>query len=122
MRPWNSAGLAALATATCALADGMAVFTYCASFNIWCTSVSGVFTTDYGSYRVDANEGCRGTGVPGMTEFCVDWGNSRGHFRFGGQARRCMSKKHTMNIDGYGQCPTGSTCNLSAWEEVRCTW
>jgi hypothetical protein len=76
------------------------------------------FHTDFGSYEVDATEGCRGTGVPGMTEFCMDWTNTRGHFRFSGQNRRCIKK----NPAGDRYNCDWVACYHDIWPEVPCTW
>lgn len=79
------------------------------------------FHTDFGRYWVDAKEGCRGTGVPGMTEFCVDWGHTRGHFKFDHQDfRRCFQKNDKGE---YYDCGSPDRqCWRDTWPEVRCTW
>lgn len=79
----------ALALATTAAADSMTVSEY---WNAGISSRSGKFTTDFGTYDVNANDGCRTTKVPGMGELCVDVGSARGHFRYGGQNKRCMKR------------------------------
>ncbi|KAM5352991.1 hypothetical protein ACJ41O_005713 [Fusarium nematophilum] len=107
------ATLAALASG--AVADRMEVFTECGVGQ--CSSSNAFFYTDYGSYRVNANTGCRGTGVPGMVEFCVDWDRRRAHFRYGGQGKRCLLQRSET---AYG-CQYDA-CWKTTWEEVSCGW
>lgn len=64
-------------------ADRMEVFTSCGGFT--CSSSDAWFYIIYGTYKVNADKGYRGTSVPAMVEFCVDWDNRRAHFRFSGQ-------------------------------------
>lgn len=108
------ATLAALASG--AVADRMEVFTECAAFG-QCSSANAFFYTDYGTYRVDANTGCRGTSVPGMIEFCVDWDNRRAHFVYNGQNKRCLIQRSETV---YG-C-AAQQCWKTTWEEVGCSW
>ncbi|KAF4463631.1 hypothetical protein FALBO_9550 [Fusarium albosuccineum] len=105
--------LATLAT-TCA-ADRMVVYTKCGLTS--CNSRQAVFYTDWGTYDVNADEGCRGTSVPGMIAFCVDWGRKRGHFQYSGQNKRCMLMRA---MDPYG-CDWDH-CHKSTWEETTCNW
>jgi hypothetical protein len=110
--------LAALA-ATTASADRMTVNTQCPC-NICgsCDSRDATFFTDSGSYKVNANKGCRSTSVPKMTEFCVDWGKGRAHFRYSGQAnKRCLLMR--------SQAPYGCSadhCHRTEWEPATCSW
>ncbi|KAF4507731.1 hypothetical protein G6O67_004198 [Ophiocordyceps sinensis] len=78
-----------------------------------------VFYTSTSSYFVKGESGCRGTDVPGMTHFCVDWPRQRGHFRFHGQNKRCM--KQTFVSDWYA-CDDGHDCRVWVMEEAPCTW
>ncbi|KAK4124568.1 hypothetical protein N657DRAFT_644806 [Parathielavia appendiculata] len=79
----------------------------------------GYWYTAFGSYRIDANEGCRDPpDVPSMNTICMDWGNKRGHFYFDGQAKRCIR----MTSDTPFGCGPGATCAFSNWDEVSCTW
>jgi hypothetical protein len=111
-----------VASATTCLADGMRVVTVCTEFG-YCNSRRGTFQTDYGFYPVDANDGCRGTSVPGMVEFCVDWARQRGHFRFDHQSfKRCMRKASESNMSDPLICPTNNSCVESWWEETPCNW
>ncbi|KAH7311287.1 hypothetical protein B0I35DRAFT_411512 [Stachybotrys elegans] len=72
-----------------AYADRLETRSYCN--NIGVCNTSGWFYTDFGRYEVNANEGCRRTSVPGMTDFCMDWGKKRGHFKFSHQSsKRCL--------------------------------
>ncbi|KAG5807858.1 hypothetical protein H9Q74_007653 [Fusarium xylarioides] len=88
MRFDTAAILASLALT--ASADRMGVFTTCSGFT--CRSNNAWFHSDFGTYSVNAEKGCRGTSVPVMPKFCVDWDtdNRRTHFRFSGQGRRCI--------------------------------
>ncbi|KAF4953262.1 hypothetical protein FGADI_6128 [Fusarium gaditjirri] len=78
--------LASLALTTSA--NRKEVFTTCAGFTF--SSNEAWLYTDYGTYKFNAEKGCRATSVPAMVEFCVDWDNKRSHFRFSGQGKRCM--------------------------------
>ncbi|KAF5253891.1 hypothetical protein FANTH_1216 [Fusarium anthophilum] len=99
-------------------ADRMEVFTSCAAGS--CHSDDGIFYTDFGAYRVNANEGCRGTSVPAMTEFCMDWSNRRGHFRFSGQANKRCLVQDSENKVGCGS--DGTDCWKTTWKEIACYW
>ncbi|KAK2008151.1 hypothetical protein LZ32DRAFT_28590 [Colletotrichum eremochloae] len=102
--------------ATTSTADKMTVFTECGPFSL-CDSKNAMFYTDSGTYNVNANKGCRGTGVPGMTEFCVDWDKFRGHFKYDHQAKkRCLLMRERITHS----CPA-YRCDRSEWEEVSCT-
>lgn len=107
--------IASLATlAAVAAADTLFVTEICL---IGCTA-TGTFVTDYGRYTVNANEGCRSTSVPGMTDFCIDWGNQRGHFKFSHQNyKRCLVVTKTE----YVECGA-NTCWESIFSERPCTW
>jgi hypothetical protein len=100
-------------------ADYMRAFRPTASVCL-CQINESQFTTDYGTYHVDASDGCRSTGVPAMVDFCVDWPRQRGHFRFNGQGKRCMRWTSTSQFS----CNTifGDWCEVSMWTEVTCTW
>ena len=99
-------------------ADRLEVHTRCAPGS--CDSRSGIFYTDFGSYSVDANEGCRGTSVPGMTEFCMDWGRRRGHFRFSHQGnKRCLTQDSETK---YGCDDANVGCWKTTWRELPCNW
>ncbi|KAK1984176.1 hypothetical protein LZ30DRAFT_586804 [Colletotrichum cereale] len=103
------------ALATTSTADRMTVFTECGPFDI-CDNKNAMFYTDDGTYKVNANKGCRDTGVPGMTEMCVDWDKFRGHFKFSHQAnKRCLLMRERATYS----CPA-YRCDRSEWEEVRC--
>ncbi|KAH7224432.1 uncharacterized protein BKA55DRAFT_527597 [Fusarium redolens] len=95
-------------------ADRMEIFTKC---TLGCDSSDAFFYTDYGAYKVNANEGCRSTSVPGMVEFCVDWGKRRSHFRFSGQNKRCLIQD---SESAYG-CAYNS-CWKTTWKEISCHW
>ncbi|PVH79025.1 hypothetical protein DL98DRAFT_533383 [Cadophora sp. DSE1049] len=108
----------AVLTATGVLADSMQVWIYCYG---GCT-YDGRFHTAYGSFDVDAKDGCRGTSVTGMTEFCVDWPRKRGHFKFQNQDRRCMVQ--TVEEHGFDdpRCGVELDCWYAVMEERPCTW
>ncbi|PGH15255.1 hypothetical protein AJ80_05608 [Polytolypa hystricis UAMH7299] len=76
--------------------------------------------TGFGVYRVNAHDGCRDTDIPAMTSLCVDWDNSRGHFYFENQPRRCFTKTSTVRFTG-DDC-WGIECWRSEWYESPCTW
>ncbi|RGP64498.1 hypothetical protein FLONG3_9557 [Fusarium longipes] len=106
-----------MAMATTTIADRLEVRTNCLFGG--CDSSEGRFITDYAAYDVNANAGCRGTSVPGMTEFCMDWPNRRAHFRFSHQAnKRCL----IIDTDVKISCSGGWDCYRSTWKEVGCTW
>ncbi|OBS22853.1 hypothetical protein FPOA_09176 [Fusarium poae] len=103
--------------ATSVVADRLEVRTNCLFGG--CDSKEGTFFTDFASYSVDASAGCRGTGVPGMTEFCMDWPNKRAHFKFSHQSnKRCLR----MDTDEKISCSGGWDCFRSTWKEVGCNW
>lgn len=86
-----------------------------------CGLYYSTFVTDFGRYNVDAHNGCRGTSVPGMTEFCVDWPRSRGHFKFSHQSfKRCLVRESTVRFTGDGYW--GIECWRATWNERPCTW
>ncbi|RGP79798.1 hypothetical protein FLONG3_2112 [Fusarium longipes] len=97
-----------------AFADRMEVFTTC---NPFCDSGHGIFYTDYGTYNFNANEGCRTIPVPALTDFCIDWGKRRAHFRFSGQGKRCMIQDSENRL----AC-SASSCWKTTWKEVPCNW
>ncbi|KAM5346128.1 hypothetical protein ACJ41O_009133 [Fusarium nematophilum] len=114
MRFELTALLATLAT-TCA-ADRLVVYTFCNS-NWHCNSKDATFFTDFGSYPIDANEGCRKPYVPAMTELCMDWNRQRAHFRYEGQGKRCLRRGEMTE---YG-C-SSYACQKTEWYEVSCSW
>jgi hypothetical protein len=104
-----------MALAMTASADRMEVFTSCGPGN--CDSSDAIFYTDYGTYRVNANTGCRGTSVPAMVEFCVDWDNRRSHFRFSGQGKRCLVQDSQIVYGCHRR-----QCWKTTWREIPCNW
>ncbi|CEJ82403.1 hypothetical protein VHEMI02469 [[Torrubiella] hemipterigena] len=104
---------------TACTADQMSVNTECGGgFGIQdCDHRNGAFYTDYGTYGVDASDGCRATKVPSMTRLCVDWKNKRAHFTFSNQNKRCLLQRSSTP---YG-C-SADKCLHSEWDEVGCTW
>ncbi|KAH7188053.1 uncharacterized protein B0J16DRAFT_370073 [Fusarium flagelliforme] len=112
---FDTTALFALLATTCA-ADSMTVNTRCTATN--CNKKDARFFTDAGSYAVSGEDGCRGTGVPGMTDFCIDWSRGRGHFKYSHQSsKRCMLMRSEVV---YG-CDWHQ-CRRSEWAEVPCNW
>ena len=80
----------------------------------------GLWTTGYGTYPVNPEEGCRDPAdVPGLNSVCFDWGNKRAHFYFDNQNKRCLSQWHWADI---GPCVDNNYCSIQRWVEVPCTW
>lgn len=101
--------LFATLAALCA-ADSMAVTKRCTGSNC---SYLATFKTAYGSFGVDAAEGCGVTSVSGMVDFCVDWNKRGGHFRFGNQSsKRCMI---VVTESSPRQCGL-QTCKETTWD------
>ncbi|KAK4151560.1 hypothetical protein C8A00DRAFT_35811 [Chaetomidium leptoderma] len=105
-----------VALATTASADYLDVTVICVFGG--CNNV-GYFTTAHGTYQVNANDGCRGTSVPDMTEFCVDWKNGRAHFKFKGWTTKSCLKETKSDING---CGPMTTCGTSNFTPIKCTW
>lgn len=103
-----------LGLAATTLADRLIVSQYC---YLGCT-YPATFITDYGRYDVSAAEGCRGTPVPGMTEFCIDWRNARGHFRYSHQGNKRCLKEVRSDMESCGI----ASCSTIYFDEVPCTW
>ncbi|KAK3293065.1 uncharacterized protein B0H64DRAFT_376033 [Chaetomium fimeti] len=77
------------------------------------------FHTANGDYSIDADNGCRGTSVPDMIEFCADYARDRAHFKFKGwTTKSCL---HVTSSD-INTCGTGFTCGTMIFEPVKCTW
>ncbi|KAK4149010.1 hypothetical protein C8A00DRAFT_38410 [Chaetomidium leptoderma] len=105
-------GLAAMASA-----DSMAVSSNCNLYG-YCRR-SGQFTTANGVYSVDAAEGCRSTSVPGMIEFCVDWGRNRAHFKFQGwTGKSCLAVSSHKVLN----CGPTAYCAYTEFTPVKCSW
>ncbi|KAK4032145.1 hypothetical protein C8A01DRAFT_20748 [Parachaetomium inaequale] len=84
---------------------------------------TGIFVGGFGSYAVDASDGCRSnTGVPGMNTLCFGWSgfNRRGHFIFDGQAKRCFRMLDELGVSTNPGLPNGYL--LSQWAELACYW
>lgn len=101
--------------ATSGMADRMTIYEECSVTD--CIRRNSLFFTDFGTYNIDASNGCRGTSVPGMVEFCVDIPRNRAHFRFGNQNKRCMvlASKSSYPCEYY-------YCNRAEFVEVGCSW
>jgi hypothetical protein len=117
------AGFAPLATA-----DWLETTWACdAGFFVMCGASStpySHFHTDFGSYyfRAVSRSGCHSSPVPGMTEFCIDWKNSRAHFRFSHQNYpRCLRKNAAGDRFTGDSCPDPE-CWHDYWNEVPCDW
>lgn len=109
--------LSILAIVTAATADTLIVSSLCIENSC---NHSGTFVVEGGSYDVVA-DGCQATGIPGMIDFCVDWGNDRAHFQFDGQGRRCM-RLETIEFVGCSGDFASATCTTETFEETPCTW
>jgi hypothetical protein len=121
MRCPKTVGLLLAALAGKSAADNLAAYTVCYDL-FGCPQNDGAFITDFGAYRVDAGDGCHATDVPGMVEFCVDWGQARAHFRFSHQSdKRCLRVTAVLDLDN-DWCPTNSFCKYILFEEVGCNW
>jgi hypothetical protein len=115
--------LAVLVTlAATATADLMRVDTWCDPSH--CDSSTARWTSGFGEYYLNANEGCRDPpNVPSMTQLCVDWGNKRAHFYFEGQPRRCMRMTADYDWNAFANChDLVMQCRRSEWTEVSCNW
>ncbi|KAM7209868.1 hypothetical protein V8F06_014750 [Rhypophila decipiens] len=107
--------LAAASLASTATADAMATMTDAGGSNL------AVWYTDFGAYGVNANEGCRNPYIPGIYNFCVDWGNKRLHFNAEGQSKRCIKQIRSQHFSFCDQSG-GNRCDWQVWKEVDCTW
>lgn len=113
--------LAVLGLATTVTADAISVYSNCIPpGGAGCADHRGVFYTGYGGYPFDARDGCKSTGVPGMNEFCIDWTNLRGHFRFDGGGKRCFVQ--TFNRKDVPCTMSYWSCSFTTWVETGCTW
>jgi len=116
--------LAVLASlAASATADSMRVDTWCTLTQ--CNSGTARWDSAYGSYWLDANEGCRDPpNVPGMNSICMDWGNKRAHFFFDNQPKRCLRMTEDYEWNAFADCNRGlgPSCRRSIWSEVACNW
>jgi len=109
---------AALSLAATASADSMYVDHVCL---VTSCSAKGYFTTSFGTFEVNAKDGCRTSGVPYMNEFCIDEKRGRMHFRFNQQNKRCMK----VTSSDFEECNSGNswaTCSTDYYTEVPCTW
>src|SRR5690242_1143399 len=110
--------LAGLALATGAAADRILTTRRCRATG-GCTTDSGEwYNNNGGRFGVNANEGCRNPGVPGIYNVCMDWGNNRAHFDATGQNKRCLRKQGDFNQRFCGG-PIGAEnrCSQQWWEE-----
>jgi len=110
--------LAALGLATTAAAEHMYVDEYCAT--LLCNR-NGRFVTNWGEYRLDAADGCRGVPNSPIREICVDVRNERLHFFYtDGQPKRCMR----VTSSEWQTCTEfqWATCASEFWEEKPCDW
>lgn len=95
------------------------LFVHCGPYN----SPYSHFHTSQGSYYVESmSDGCHSTNVPGMTEFCIDWGNTRAHFKFAPQNQKRCLKKNPNGERFTGDSCTGLECWRDTWPEVPCSW
>ena len=115
MRLDLAARFAALAS-ICA-ADSLAVCYWCTRDGQTCGGQEAQWYSAYGVYKFDASGGCRTDRitVPGMTEICLDWGLTRGHFFFSSQGKRCIQQSIFLEVDP-------QLSEFAVWHEVPCTW
>lgn len=117
MRPSLSSVLLAVGIASTAAADKLIVSQVC-TLGVACTNIAR-FYTDFGDWSVNGNDGCHGTPVPGMVDFCIDWSKLRGHFRFSHQSfKRCLG----VSDPEFDTCGKFNNCNVFIFDEVPCTW
>jgi hypothetical protein len=85
---------------------------YCERYGVWYyfDPYLGVDTF----FRPTANDGCQGLPRYEYTELCMDWNNKRGHYMHRERGRRCLLQRGQINVK--------PGLDLSAWEEVGCTW
>jgi hypothetical protein len=86
---------------------------------IGCCS-SGTWFNDFG-YKwsgINFDEGCRAPGVTNVREFCIDWGNARGHFISD------WGEKHCMRLDREEAIREGdySSTYQTYWKPTSCNW
>ena len=83
----------------------------------WCSHPVGTLYTANGAFSVDGSDGCKDTGVPHISEFCVNWSQERAHFEVAGErARRCLVKQSVEPYD----CGEDAHCDVSEWLEQEC--
>lgn len=116
----NFASLGLLALATSAAADEVTVL----DRYIWDGASRdrhfGVWTTGYGHYDFNGNDGCGGrTAVPGLREYCFGWNAGRAHFYFDDPPKRCLFKWKSTRVL---ECLRDSNHYMARWKEVACTW
>lgn len=73
---------------------------------------------DNRQFDFDGTDGCRVPYIPGIKEFCMDYGRARAHFYEDGGTRRCMARGWYENPD----CGDFIYCINSWWDEIPCTW
>ncbi|CAF3467620.1 hypothetical protein SNK03_013502 [Fusarium graminearum] len=105
-----------LAMATSVVANRLYVHTSCLVKR--CDSSKGKFIADFASDDVNASTVRRGTDVPYMTEFYMDWLNRRAHPKFSGSNNYCLGIGLGVEIN----CNGGWNCYMAIWKEVRCNW
>lgn len=107
--------------AAAAAADWVRVDTWCDPFH--CSSETAKWYASNEEFWVNANEGCRDPMHPNLSSLCMDWKNSRGHFYFKGQNKRCLRKEADYGFNWGSNCDGITTkCSRSEWRETACTW
>lgn len=81
---------------------------------------SGTWFNDFGYTwnQINFDEGCRSPGVTNVREFCIDWGNARGHFIAD------WGEKHCMRLDSERVIREGDISSIyqTFWKPTSCTW
>lgn len=109
--------LITLGLASTAAADRLTIHHNCALFTSCRTTA--IYYTDFASYSVDGGNGCKGTQVPGMVDFCIDSDKYRAHVQFSHQShKRCLY----ADEPDYPDCGQYNQCWTLYMEEGPCYW
>jgi hypothetical protein len=76
------------------------------------------YYNDGRNFEFNTYEGCRVPYIPGVKEYCIDWGRLRGHFYEDSGKKRCMREVR----DNSEFCGTGCLKIDVGWEDTPCTW
>jgi hypothetical protein len=87
----------------------------------------GKMTYDSGSGFIDRdfNDGCFDRRLPGKWDFCMDWGNARGHFFQDGGSQSiklCFRRTTHAWIRGPNPDQGQGGVRWSAWTPAACSW
>jgi len=53
-----------------------------------------------------------------VAQLCLDWPNARGHFKFNGGGKRCITHQGVSGAN----CPPGKQRGIHNWVESPCLW